>query len=80
MSKNTNLLIAFLLCMLFCVSPVSGKVFKVPSEHPTIDLAIGAASDGDTILIAGKGHEDYQEIKGVKHPFDDRQIIREFAA
>ena len=57
MSKNTNLLIAFLLCMVFCVSPVSGKVFKVPSEHPTIDLAIGVASDGDTILIARGTYE-----------------------
>ena len=32
---------------------------------------------GDVILIAGKGHEDYQEIKGVKHHFDDREIVRE---
>ena len=35
------------------------------------------AQKGDVILIAGKGHEDYQEIKGVKHHFDDREVVRE---
>ena len=33
------------------------------------------AGAGDVILVAGKGHETYQEIKGVKHPFDDKAII-----
>jgi UDP-N-acetylmuramoyl-L-alanyl-D-glutamate--2,6-diaminopimelate ligase len=42
--------------------------------------ALAQSEPGDTILIAGKGHEDYQDIQGVKHPFDDRQVIREFAA
>ena len=32
---------------------------------------------GDVILVAGKGHEDYQEVQGVKHHFDDRELIRE---
>ncbi len=36
------------------------------------------ASSGDIILVAGKGHEDYQEIKGVKHHFDDKEIAHEF--
>jgi UDP-N-acetylmuramoyl-L-alanyl-D-glutamate--2,6-diaminopimelate ligase len=35
------------------------------------------AHQGDVILIAGKGHEDYQEIKGVKHHFDDREVVQE---
>ena len=35
------------------------------------------AKKGDVILVAGKGHEDYQEIKGVKHHFDDREKLRE---
>jgi UDP-N-acetylmuramoyl-L-alanyl-D-glutamate--2,6-diaminopimelate ligase len=35
------------------------------------------AQAGDVILVAGKGHEDYQEIKGVKHHFDDHEVIRE---
>jgi len=33
------------------------------------------AKENDIILIAGKGHETYQEIKGVKHPFDDREVV-----
>ena len=57
MSKSTNLFVALLLCMALCVSAVSGKVLKVPGEHPTIDAAIGAASDGDTVLIARGTYE-----------------------
>ncbi|MDE6037376.1 MAG: UDP-N-acetylmuramoyl-L-alanyl-D-glutamate--2,6-diaminopimelate ligase, partial [Duncaniella sp.] len=39
--------------------------------------AVALAGPGTVILIAGKGHEDYQEIKGVKHHFDDREEVRE---
>lgn len=46
-------------------------------RRKAIQLAVQSASQGDTILIAGKGHEDYQEIMGVKYPFDDREVIRE---
>jgi UDP-N-acetylmuramoyl-L-alanyl-D-glutamate--2,6-diaminopimelate ligase len=35
------------------------------------------AKDGDIILVAGKGHEKYQEIQGVKHPFDDMEVLKE---
>ena len=35
------------------------------------------AKKGDIILVAGKGHETYQEIKGVKYPFDDRKVVAE---
>jgi UDP-N-acetylmuramoyl-L-alanyl-D-glutamate--2,6-diaminopimelate ligase len=40
-----------------------------------IKAAISFAKSGDIILIAGKGHEKYQDIKGVKHNFDDKQIL-----
>ena len=40
-------------------------------------MAAALARKGDVILIAGKGHEDYQEIKGVKHHFDDREVVKE---
>ena len=35
------------------------------------------AKPGDIIVLAGKGHEKYQEIKGVRYPFDDKQVLRE---
>ena len=37
----------------------------------------GKRQGGDIVVLAGKGHEDYQEINGVKHPFDERVVIRE---
>ena len=48
-----------------------------PDRRAAIRAAVAAAHPGDIILVAGKGHEPYQEIKGVRHPFDDR---RELAA
>ena len=48
-----------------------------PDRKKALKLAAELAEPGDTVLAAGKGHENYQEINGVKHPFDDRQIIRE---
>jgi UDP-N-acetylmuramoyl-L-alanyl-D-glutamate--2,6-diaminopimelate ligase len=41
-----------------------------------IDIAIAQARAGDVVLIAGKGHETYQEVGGAKHPFDDLQVAR----
>jgi len=38
---------------------------------------VSFAGREDIILVAGKGHEKYQEIKGVKHPFDDKEVLRE---
>ena len=48
-----------------------------PDRKKALELAAELAEAGDIVLAAGKGHENYQEINGVKHPFDDRQIIRE---
>jgi len=45
-----------------------------------IERAIGAARAGDIVLVAGKGHETYQEVAGVKHPFDDGAVAREALA
>lgn len=41
-----------------------------------IRRAVGEAGPGDIVLVAGKGHEPYQEIDGVRHPFDDSQVAR----
>lgn len=56
------------------------KYVSVPDRKEAIKLAVSMAKPGDIVLIAGKGHEKYQEIKGVKHPFDDKQVMREMFA
>ncbi|MBO4789069.1 MAG: UDP-N-acetylmuramoyl-L-alanyl-D-glutamate--2,6-diaminopimelate ligase [Lachnospiraceae bacterium] len=57
-----------------------GKYVTVPDRREAIAYALAHAKEGDCIVIAGKGHEDYQEIRGVKYPMDDRQMILEEAA
>lgn len=60
------------------INPVDlRKTLTITERREAIKAACGMASKGDIILIAGKGHETYQEIKGVKHPFDDREIVKE---
>ncbi len=56
------------------------KVLSIADRREAIRTACMLAQKGDVILIAGKGHEDYQEIKGVKHHFDDREVVREIFA
>ena len=53
------------------------KVLSISDRREAIRTATMLAQKGDVILIAGKGHEDYQEIKGVKHHFDDKEVVRE---
>lgn len=53
------------------------KVITIPDRYQAIKTAALLAQPSDIILIAGKGHENYQEIKGVKHHFDDHEVIRE---
>ena len=52
------------------------KVISIADRREAIRTAAMMAEKGDVILIAGKGHEDYKEIKGVKHHFDDREEVR----
>lgn len=52
------------------------KVVSIVDRREAIRTACMMATRGDVVLIAGKGHEDYQEIKGVKHHFDDREVVR----
>lgn len=54
------------------------RVLCIVSRKEAIRTACMTAGKNDFILIAGKGHETYQEIKGVKHHFDDREVVREF--
>ena len=57
----------------------SGEVERIGGRREAIRLALDGAREGDVVLIAGKGHEAYQEIAGEKLPFDDREIVREWA-
>ncbi len=54
-----------------------GKYVVVPKRKEAIRYCMLNAEDGDIIVLAGKGHEDYQEIKGVKYHMDERELIRE---
>jgi UDP-N-acetylmuramoyl-L-alanyl-D-glutamate--2,6-diaminopimelate ligase len=53
------------------------KYISMADRREAIKTAVTLAKQGDILLIAGKGHEKYQDIKGVKHPFDDKQVLAE---
>jgi UDP-N-acetylmuramoyl-L-alanyl-D-glutamate--2,6-diaminopimelate ligase len=53
------------------------KTTRIADRKEAIKLACQLAQAGDIILVAGKGHEKYQDVNGVKHPFDDKQILLE---
>ena len=54
-----------------------GKALHITDRREAIRKAVSMASRGTVVLVAGKGHEDYQEICGVKHHFDDREVVCE---
>ena len=56
------------------------KTLSIVDRREAIRTAVALAAPGDVVLIAGKGHEDYQEVKGVKHHFDDREVVKECLA
>jgi UDP-N-acetylmuramoyl-L-alanyl-D-glutamate--2,6-diaminopimelate ligase len=58
--------------------PYKNRVLSIENRKEAIKTATFLAQPGDIILVAGKGHEDYQEINGVKHHFDDKEVIKEF--
>ena len=55
----------------------SGLATVIPNRAAAIAETISAAGVGDVILLAGKGHETYQEIEGVRHPFSDIEHARQ---
>lgn len=60
------------------INPVDAKkTLRISDRKEAIKTAVAFAEEGDIILIAGKGHEKYQEINGVKYPFDDFEIVKE---
>ena len=57
------------------VAGMCGDYRIEPDRAGAIALAVNMAKPGDIVLVAGKGHEDYQEIAGVRHPFSDQQVV-----
>ncbi|HRQ49695.1 MAG TPA: UDP-N-acetylmuramoyl-L-alanyl-D-glutamate--2,6-diaminopimelate ligase, partial [Agriterribacter sp.] len=53
------------------------KYISITDRREAIKTAVALAGREDIVLIAGKGHEKYQEIKGVKHPFDDKAVLKD---
>jgi len=54
------------------------NVQTITDRREAIKIACAISRSNDVILIAGKGHEKYQDIKGIKHPFDDKEILKEY--
>ena len=63
--------------ILIGMKKTDGEYIIIPDRREAIKYSICNAQEGDVILILGKGHEDYQEIEGVRYPFDERVVIKE---
>ena len=59
------------------IEKTGGAYVEIPDRRKAIEYSITHAQPGDMIAVIGKGHEDYQEIEGVRYPFLDRQVIEE---
>ena len=59
------------------MAKTDGKYVEIPDRKEAIAYAIHHGEPGDIIVLAGKGHEDYQEIEGIKYPFDEHEIVKE---
>ena len=55
----------------------AGQAKVMEGRAEAVTNAVMQAKENDVVLVAGKGHEDYQEVKGVKHHFDDREQLKE---
>ena len=62
------------------MAKTTGKYVEIPDRKEAIKYAIVNGQPGDIVVLAGKGHEDYQEIKGKKYPMDERVLIQEILA
>ncbi len=59
------------------IRPTGGQYTVIENRREAIRCALRMAQDGDIIILAGKGHETYQEIMGVKRPFDEKVVVQE---
>lgn len=62
------------------LAKTDGKYVVIPDRRQAIKYCIDNAQEGDVIVLAGKGHEDYQETRGVKHHFDEREVVADILA
>ncbi len=62
------------------IEKTGGRFIEIPDRREAIAYSITHAEKGDMIAIIGKGHEDYQEIEGVRYPFLDRAVVQEVVA
>ena len=62
------------------IAKTDGKYVEIADRKEAVRYAIRNGRPGDVIVLAGKGHEDYQEIKGVKYPMDERDLIADILA
>jgi UDP-N-acetylmuramoyl-L-alanyl-D-glutamate--2,6-diaminopimelate ligase len=60
--------------------PPQAEICRLEDRRQAIAAALAAAKPGDTVVVAGKGHEDYQLVRGRKLPFDDRAVVRQLLA
>ena len=58
------------------IKPTGKPYVVIENRRQAIRYALTNARPGDTIVLAGKGHETYQEIMGVKHPFDEKKVVQ----
>ena len=59
------------------IKRTKGAYTVIENRREAIRCALNMAKEGDMVILAGKGHETYQEIRGVKHPFDEKVVVRE---
>ena len=75
--NDTDLKLAIMADIKTGIDKTDGKYIEICDRKEAIAYAIDHGQPGDIIVLAGKGHEDYQEIKGVKYPMDERVLIAE---
>ncbi len=62
------------------IKPTGATYEVIENRREAIGRALQLAQDGDVVILAGKGHETYQDVNGIKRPFDEKQIVRELIA
>ena len=75
--NDTDLKLAIMADIKTGIDKTDGKYIEICDRKEAIAYATDHGQPGDIIVLAGKGHEDYQEIKGVKYPMDERVLIAE---